>query len=232
MSKKWIVYRAVSPSGKCYVGITSQSLQNRKSKHLSDADNPKRCHTFQFALKKYGDQIKWEVLEKVNNVQCAYTKEKEYIQKFNSYNDGYNETLGGDGGLGYKHTEQTKIKMSEIKKGKPKHPNTQRAFEKMMRECPPMKGKRHSKETRAKLSKLAKERGGFPKQASINSSNSISRAIICYDKDDVFIAEFKNAAAAYKWLGKKVTGGIAACCRGHKYRKTAYGYKWKFKESN
>ena len=38
--------------------------------------------------------------------------EKYYIEKYNSYSNGYNCTLGGDGGvLGYKMTDEQKEKI-------------------------------------------------------------------------------------------------------------------------
>lgn len=51
--------------------------------------------------------------------------EKEYINKYNSYKIGLNSTLGGEGCLGYKHSDESLIKckeasnkISEFRKGK------------------------------------------------------------------------------------------------------------------
>ena len=44
--------------------------------------------------------------------------EKFYIKKFNAREVGYNLTDGGDGHLGFIMSEETKRKLSEVKKGK------------------------------------------------------------------------------------------------------------------
>lgn len=49
--------------------------------------------------------------------------EKVYIDFYDSYKHGYNSTLGGDGGiLGYRMSEEEKLKRSLIQKGKKKNP--------------------------------------------------------------------------------------------------------------
>jgi len=40
------------------------------------------------------------------------------IKWYNSYKNGYNSTIGGEGSIGYKHTDETKKKMSQSGKGK------------------------------------------------------------------------------------------------------------------
>lgn len=37
-----------------------------------------------------------------------------YIDKFDTYHNGYNQTLGGDGSVGYKHSEEALEKMRQI----------------------------------------------------------------------------------------------------------------------
>lgn len=45
-------------------------------------------------------------------------KEIDYIQKYNSFNNGYNQDLGGSGCRGYKHTEEEILKMRKIQNPK------------------------------------------------------------------------------------------------------------------
>ena len=54
-----------------------------------------------------------------------FVLEKKYINEYNSFKLGLNSTLGGEGCLGYKHTEESLIKCkeanaktSEFRKGK------------------------------------------------------------------------------------------------------------------
>lgn len=94
-----IIYKVTSPSNKVYVGITSTSLQERKRKHKNLAFKGRKGK-FPEAIRKYKDSLLWEVLELVEDWKTATEKEINYIQQYNSFNSGYNCTLGGDGVLG------------------------------------------------------------------------------------------------------------------------------------
>ena len=54
-----------------------------------------------------------------------------------------------------------------------------------------------------------------------------SKAVLQFDLQDNFIKEFPSAMQVERELGF-ANGNIVNCCKG-KY-KTAYGYKWKYKE--
>lgn len=92
----YIIYKATSPSGKCYIGYTSGTLANRKNEHeyLSKTS----CRTkFHKALKKYNLNFNWEVLVSSKNKLDAYEIEQELISFYDTKNNGYNLS---DGGLG------------------------------------------------------------------------------------------------------------------------------------
>ena len=85
------------PTGKCYIGQTID-FNRRKSKHIrllrnNMHDNPK----LQNAWNKYGEQefhfrvweFELENIDELNRLEC------EYIDKYNSLNDGYNLIPGG-----------------------------------------------------------------------------------------------------------------------------------------
>lgn len=99
--RTYLVYKAVSPSGKVYVGITSQTLDTRVLWHFRAAQVSKsggRRNYFHNALWKYGDKIQWEILEQVAGRLAANERERHFIKVFQS-NDplqGYNGTDGGD----------------------------------------------------------------------------------------------------------------------------------------
>lgn len=161
-----IIYKATSPSGKVYIGKTEYSLAKRMGEHISMAKT--KDTRFCRAIKKYGDQLEWSILfENVNPDELNWY-EVWSIKLFDSYKSGYNSTLGGDGhsgefteehrkslsenhvGMtGKNHSEETKKKMSETKKGKrfsEQHKkNLSKAF----------KGRKVSPETREKLRKAA-----------------------------------------------------------------------------
>ena len=77
--------------------------------------------------------------------------ENYFIAEYHSYNNGYNETLGGEGTLGRITKEETKNKISKALKGKPK---SNHHIQKM---AETRKGKIQTEETRRKRSESMKE---------------------------------------------------------------------------
>lgn len=92
------IYKYTSPSGKCYIGQTINSLKER-AKSLINGNGYKKCTVFWKAIKKYGwSNFKVEILEEVK-VDLLNDKEKYYILLFNSLiPNGYNLTIGGESG--------------------------------------------------------------------------------------------------------------------------------------
>ena len=68
-----IVYKATSPSGKVYIGITVTTLKERIRMHLRAVKNGSKT-PFHNAIKKYKLQnIKWDVLDHAktwNKLNC------------------------------------------------------------------------------------------------------------------------------------------------------------------
>ena len=138
----WTVYEHITPSGKRYIGITSKKPEDRwRNGEGYSKDTP-----FGKAIEKYT----WENIQ--HNIVSTDLTEKEakwlenylicYYWTFVGFSDckGYNCTLGGDGQVGRKHTEEEKMKISASNKGKPG----------------PNKGKHPSEETRRKQSEANK----------------------------------------------------------------------------
>ena len=129
---KGYVYKFTSPSGKSYIGITN-NLRRRIAEHKRLSKTLKKA--FYNAINKYGfDNFTFEILEEYNikdkDKLLSKLNEMEmyYIDKYDTFKNGYNSTLGGDGTKGMsgelnpfynkKHTEEAKKKMSEKHKGK------------------------------------------------------------------------------------------------------------------
>lgn len=99
-------------NGKCYIG-QAKDLYIRIKHHLGRMKNASKnddCLLYR-AVAKYGiDQFDLEILEILpnSNTKCLLNeREKFYISLYDSYRNGYNLTLGGDGGcLGYKFTSK------------------------------------------------------------------------------------------------------------------------------
>lgn len=91
---KGIIYKITNKvNGKSYIGQTRYTLEFRWRQHLHKKDNT----YFHNAIRKYGaENFSLEVLE-----ECPYfnLNEREifYIAKYDSFNSGYNLTIGGDG---------------------------------------------------------------------------------------------------------------------------------------
>lgn len=80
-----------------YIGITSETLHKRNLKHLRKVKFGSNTN-FHKAIRKYGiSNLKLEILEiiETNLKKEAYELEQSYINKFNSYNKGYNMNLFG-----------------------------------------------------------------------------------------------------------------------------------------
>jgi hypothetical protein len=94
-----VVYKITNTeNGKCYIGQTTQKFSHRVSEHKHRALFQKdRTHKLYMAIRKYGiDAFIWQVLHVCNDRDEMNRLEIEYIGKFNSFNRGYNMTIGGD----------------------------------------------------------------------------------------------------------------------------------------
>ena len=83
-------------NGKVYVGKTEHSIERRFKKHCRDRLK-RRCEKrpLYSAMNKYGiEHFHVELIESTNNPN---EREAFWIDKFNSYHNGYNATKGGDG---------------------------------------------------------------------------------------------------------------------------------------
>ena len=94
---------------KLYIGQTSRRLSERWGSHCSDS---KTGHTkFYNAIKKYGiENFHIDIIEQVPD-EDMNKREEFWIKFYNSYHDGYNSTLGGEGG---KLSDISKEKVEEL----------------------------------------------------------------------------------------------------------------------
>lgn len=110
-----------SVNGKCYVG-QAVNLRKRYNSHIGNFKAHRYDNPLYRAFTKYGlDKFTYEVLEIIEEVlEQKLLKDRldklemQYISVKDSYNNGYNQTKGGDGGItGYKFTEEQLKKRSE-----------------------------------------------------------------------------------------------------------------------
>lgn len=91
---KGIIYKITNKvNGKCYIGQTRYTLEFRWRQHIHKKDNV----YFHQAIHKYGvDNFDKEVLEECD-IKDLDSREIFYIAKFDTFKNGYNLTVGGDG---------------------------------------------------------------------------------------------------------------------------------------
>lgn len=80
---------------KIYIGQTIQEVEKRWYHHIEEASLGSELY-FHRALRKYGkDNFNWGVIEEINNDQLN-NREIYWISYYDSYQNGYNLTPGGD----------------------------------------------------------------------------------------------------------------------------------------
>jgi group I intron endonuclease len=118
MSSIYSIYKATNTiNGKVYIGFDS-NWPNRKRYHKSQ--HKKTESKFYNAICKYGwDKFDWEVLyQSKDGNHTLKNMETYFIEQFNSFSNGYNSTLGGDGILGFKHNKEQIQKRTNKVKGR------------------------------------------------------------------------------------------------------------------
>ena len=122
--KTYTVYKILSNiTNKIYIGITSLALIERLQWHYSNTKSRvksgSKLSKFQQAIfeQNYSNFEISQIITNLSKTQ-AILLEKKYIQEYNSLNEGYNSNTGGNGCL--HHTDETKLRMSISRKGKPR----------------------------------------------------------------------------------------------------------------
>lgn len=83
---------------KVYIGQTTVDIKTRFYQHCKNCTIKNRHYKLYNAMKKYGKyNFYCEVLEDGVNVNKLDEREIFYIKKYDSYENGYNSTKGGDG---------------------------------------------------------------------------------------------------------------------------------------
>lgn len=118
--KKRCIYLHVNKvNGKVYVGQTIHQ-DNLTRRTYTDGSGYKNIHSkFWRAIQKYGwDNFEHFILEKdIPTLELANEREQYWINFYDSYNNGYNSTLGGDGTKGRIFTDEEKEYRSKLYSG-------------------------------------------------------------------------------------------------------------------
>lgn len=156
-----IVYQAVNlKNGKRYIGMTTKGLRKRRGGHNSQA-NAGNQSSISRAIRKYGmEAFQFSVMEECENLECALDRERALIAE---KKPEYNIAAGGlRGSQGWKHSEESRLKMRESHIGKPGpwrgRKRSRESIEKMVQTralnpVRPWLGKKRSPETIEKMKK-------------------------------------------------------------------------------
>lgn len=123
-----VIYKRTFPSKKCYIGQTIRNPQTRWNEENSAAfDRNNSQQKLSNAIIKYGvENIENEIIDKAFTKKELNDKETYWIDYYNSFENGYNMTRGGEGGLAgeenpkYRHDlDNEEIKQLYVEEGLP-----------------------------------------------------------------------------------------------------------------
>lgn len=136
MSINGIVYKITNRiNGKSYIGVTCKSIEERFEAHYSKAI--KERSAIQKALHKYGKlNFSIEQIDTATSMQELFEKEIFWIKTHDTFNIGYNLTVGGGGIPNMPQEIRDKISISKTGKSIAK-----------------LKGRKVSESTKDKISK-------------------------------------------------------------------------------
>ena len=157
--KTGLIYKLTSKtSRKCYIGqCKTSNLSERMESHKYETS--KTDIHFGRALRKYGwEDFNLTILEENINYDDIDEREIYWIKYYDSFNNGYNSTIGGKGGNTYakKTEEEMKIIGQKISKAISGSKNGNKG--QYVGKLNSMYGKHHTEETKRTISKKLKGR--------------------------------------------------------------------------
>jgi group I intron endonuclease len=216
-------------NGKFYVGKTVKTVQNRFCNHCYDAIKRNSTTYLHRAIRKYGKEN--FIVEKIELCNNENLNERE-IFWISTLKPHYNQTIGGEGICGYKHSKEYCKKMSE------------RMIGKYTGEENPFYGQHHSEETKQRLSefrtgktfsegftgKSHKEESKSKTSQTLKNNPNIKRTkVFQYDIEGNFLREFQSITGAAQFVNTSPSN-IKYTCEG-KFTHCK-GYRWSYQKLN
>ena len=213
-NRNYIIYKAQNTiTGKCYIGATTKSIEERKQDHLQKA-NSGQGQKFHDAISSTGAiNFTWEQLDTASNPNELAEKETMYIYDFKAKEEGYNGDCGGGfQKLVYQYNENGTLidsynSLTEIKEtlGIDKQRISSACLNSTMYD-----GSFWSYRLLEKI---------------IPKPDLRIKAVNQYSLNQEFIETFKSASEASRLSGISKSC-ITKCCRGE--RKTSGGFIWNY----
>lgn len=197
-------------NNKLYIGKTVNTIEKRFNQHKNESKTERaKNRPLYRAINKYGiENFEIEIIEECN-YDILNEREIYWINYYDTYNNGYNATLGGDGTIiiDYKKVLDMWNKNNNI--------TVKQIAEFMGHDI-------------GVISRILKEHNITKEEIIKRGQDSYSYKVAQLDKDtEEIIAIYDSQQKAAVALGKTPTCGanIGRVCNGQ--RPTAYGYKWK-----
>ena len=192
-------------NGKLYIGKTLESIEHRWKQHISDSkkENIKNRPLYS-AFNKYGiENFTIEPIEECE-VKDIDERERYWIEYFNSFENGYNATLGGDGRQYINYDLVYSYWIQGL--------NEKQIQEKMNIDV---------KTIRKILHIYLISKKDINSRGRIVVQKKVKQII---DTDNFII--HNSITDAYNYINKSYSSHIQEVCNGK--RKSAYGYKWEW----
>lgn len=226
-------------NNKCYIG-QSIDIENRWKQHIYESKTLRRGHQIHLAINKDGiDNFTFEILEECSlNKNTLNERERYWIKYYNSFNDGYNMTLGGQGEDNYQYDPELIRQLWDegysvglIQKivgcGRTTINNRLKGYKDY-----------NSRISHSRGILLAIKQGkmnhlhigdyySFSNEQKAFFTNNIS--VHQYSINGDYIASYNSLSEAARVIGKIKPGNetnIGRCLRDTNNQKLAYGYQW------
>lgn len=202
------IYKATCKTTRqIYIGKTEISTQQRWKQHCTTANLPSHGdYNFPFhrAIRKYGkEDFILEIIDTADSSEELNEKEKYWINYYDSYNNGYNASLGGDGHLKYNYDDIVNFYLQNGNS--------------LVKTCQHFKIYDQVIYTALKSKNI-----DYKNLKSLSSPRRyINKKIYCVELDKTF----DTMKEINKFFNKDVHGNIRRCLNG--VTKKAYGYHWK-----
>jgi group I intron endonuclease len=118
------IYKVVNKvNGKVYIGFDSAWPSRQKTHYYKSNSNKSSHFQLHHAIRKYGwESFDWEVIyQSKDREHTLKIMEPLFIEQYNSFESGYNQTLGGEGTFGKLQSEKNKKFLSEKLKSRNKN---------------------------------------------------------------------------------------------------------------
>ena len=193
---------------KKYIGKTYNTIEHRWKEHIRDSCREHLCHRpLYVAMAKYG--IKNFTISLLEETDCLEEREVYWINQFDTYNNGYNATIGGDGRPKYLYDDL----IQDFKNG--------------------LLIKEIADKYQCDLTTVTRALHSENLDGRANRAIRLGHAVKQYSLNGELLNEFPSQKAAARFLisqnlAKGTDAGVAAhisqAIRGN--RQTAYGFKW------